>query len=160
MARYAKGLSVLGLVLAAWVVFWLIRDLWIAWNLERLYGFDEFPHLLGMGLSLWCILLLGMASVLLRRLARPAPAGNVVRGLARFWAIPSLCLVGFLIWAYSELASHPHFPEFLVDSLNNVLSTLCNLAIVAFSLGALPPLWVLSRQSRPRSWGEHYSVQE
>ena len=43
------------------------------------------------------ILQLVGASVLLRRLARPVPAGNVVRGLARFWVIFALCMVGWTI---------------------------------------------------------------
>ena len=146
MERYAKRLSVIGFILAAWVVYQMIWGLWQIWNFDRLYGFDDFTDLLGTGLSLLRILQLGVASVLLRRLARPAPAGNVVRGLARFWVIFTLCMVGFFFWGFSELASHPHFPEFLVASLNNVLSALGILAILAFSLGSLPPLWALSKQ--------------
>ena len=72
MKRYAKGLSVFGFVLAAWIVYALIRDLWQGWNFERESGLDSFPDLVGSGLSLLRIFRFVGASVLLRRLA-PLP---------------------------------------------------------------------------------------
>ena len=141
-------LAAIGFVLTAWSVYQLIQSLWLAWNFERLHGFDEFPpDWIFIILSLWPILQSGVASVLLRRLARLGTAGKVERRLARFWVIPSLYFVGFYLWAFWDLASHPRFSAYLTSGLYNQISLSAGLAIVAFVLGSLPPLWVLSRQS-------------
>ena len=139
MARYARSLSVLGFILMAWSVYKLVyfygfvglRPPWIV-NILTILGF---LHLVG-------------ALVLLRRLARPAPAGNVVRRLARFWIILSLCSLGLAFWGYWQMATDPYFLKALVSNLNlnNVLSILCALTGLVFKIGLLPPLWVLSRQ--------------
>ena len=66
MARFAKGLSILGFVLLAWSVYG-----WVYF-----YGFVGLrPPWIFVILSLLGTLRLGVASVLLRRLGRPAPAG-------------------------------------------------------------------------------------
>ena len=106
MARYARSLSVLGFILMAWSVYKLVyfygfvglRPPWII-NILTILGF---LHLVG-------------ALVLLRRLARPAPAGNVVRRLARFWIILSLCSLGLAFWAIGKwppthISSRPWSP--------------------------------------------------
>ena len=139
MARYARSLSVLGFILMAWSVCQLVyfytfvglRPPWIV-NILTMLGF---LHLAG-------------ALVLLRRLARPAPAGNVVRRLARFWIILSLCSLGLAFWVYWQMDTGPYFFEALVSNLNlnNVLSILRALTGLVFTIGLLPPLWVLSRQ--------------
>ena len=146
MKRYAKGLSVFGFVLAAWIVYALVRDLWQDWNFERESGLDTFPDLVGPGLSLLRILQLVGASVLLRRLARPAPAGSVVRGLARFWVTFTLCMVGFHSWAAWELASTLHYLDVNPYRLIGLWGVV--LVVASFWIGSLPPLWSLS--GRPR----------
>ena len=153
MASYARKLSILGFILMAWPVY----------NLVYVYGFVGLrPPWVLVSLSLLGLLRLGVASVLLRRLARPAPAGKVVRGLALFFVILSLCSLGFSFWIYWQIYSNPYFFKayFPNLNLNNVLTLLSQLAGLVFLIGSLPPLWVLSRQSRPRHWGEHYPVQE
>ena len=150
MASYARKLSVLGFILMAWSVY----------NLVYFYGFvglrPPWIPWIWVSLSLLGLLRLGVASVLLRRLARPAPAGKVVRGLALFCVILGLCSLGFSFWIYWQIFSNPYFLKVYFSNLNNVRS----LAGLVFLIGSLPPLWVLSRQSRPRPWGEHYLVQE
>ena len=47
-----------------------------------------------------------------------------------------------------------------LDNFNNVRSLVSQLAHLVFLIGSLPPLWVLSMQSRPRPWGGRYQVQE
>ena len=117
-----------------------------------MHGFDEFPpswfHTI---LNLWPTLQLGVASVLLLRLSGPATVGNVERHLARFWAIPSLCFVGFAFWVSWGLA-HSHYPMALArgsycDTALLLIPLLVTVAVVPFTLGALPPLCVLSRQT-------------
>ena len=151
MASYAGKLSILGFVLLAWSVYG-----WVYF-----YGFVELrPPWIWVSLSLLGTLRLGVASVLLRRLARPAPAGKVVRGLALFCVILGLCSLGFSFWIYWQMFSNTGFLKLYVSNLNNVRSLVSQLAGLVFLIGSLLPLWVLSRQSRPRPWGEHYSVQE
>ena len=143
MASYARKLSILGFILMAWSVY----------NLVYVYGFVGLrPPWILVSLSLLGLLRLGVASVLLRRLARPAPAGKVVLGLALFCVILSLCSLGFSFWNYWQIYSNPYFFKayFSNLNLNNVLALLSQLAGLVFLIGSLPPLWVLSRQSRPR----------
>ena len=54
--------------------------------------------------------------------------------------------------------SNPGFLKVYFSNLNNVRSLVSQLAGLVFLIGSLPPLWVLSRQSRP--WGGRYPVQE
>ena len=143
MASYARKLSVLGFILMAWSVY----------NLVYFYGFVgvRLPWIL-VSLSLLGLLRLGVASVLLRRLARPAPAGKVVRGLALFCVILGLCSLGLSSWIYWDMFSNPGFVKVYFSNLNNldnVRSLVSQLAGLVFLIGSLPPLWVLSRQSRP-----------
>ena len=149
MARYASKLSILGFVLLAWSVYRLVH----------FFGFVgvQLPWI-WVSLSLLGFLRLGVASFLLRRLAHPAPPGKVVRGLARVCVIPGLCLLGLSSWIYWQMFSNPGFLKVYFSNLNNVRSLVSQLAGLVFLIGSLPPLWVLSRQSRP--WGGRYPVQE
>ena len=143
MARFAKGLSILGFVLLAWSVYGLVHY----------FGFVglRLPWIL-VSLSLLGLLRLGVASVLLRRLSHPAPAGKVVRGLALLCVILGLCSLGLSSWIYWDMFSNPGFLKVYfsnLNNLNNVRSLVSQLAGLVFLIGSLPPLWVLSRQSRP-----------
>ena len=154
MARFAEGLSILGFVLLAWSVHGLVISFgFVAWRGPWIW----------ISLSLLGFLRLGVASVLLRRLALPAPAGKVVRGLALFCVILGLCSLGLSFWIYWQMFSNPGFIKLYfsnLDNFNNVRSLVSQLAQLVFLIGSLPPLLVLSRQSRPRPRGEHYPVRE
>ena len=135
-----------GLALAAWTVFWQIKVTWEVQNLARQVEIDYLWFWLGLGIVILGTLQLAGASVLLRRLARPAPAGSVVRGLARFWVTFTLCMVGFHSWVAWELASTLHYLDVNPYRLIGLWGVV--LAVASFWIGSLPPLWSLS--GRPR----------
>ena len=87
MERYAKRLSVIGFILAVWVVYQMIRSLWLDWNFDRLHGFGNFQDLVGMGLSLLVILQLVGASILLRRLGDLAFPAILLGSLPPMWVL-------------------------------------------------------------------------
>ena len=153
MASYASKLSILGFVLLAWSVYGLVH----------FFGFVGLrPPWIWVSLSLLGVLRLGVATFLLRRLAHPAPAGKVVRGLALVCVILGLCSLGLSFWIYWQMFSNPGFLKVYFSNLNhlsNVRSLVSQLAGLVFLIGSLPPLWVLSKQSRPGPWGGHYPVQ-
>ena len=93
----------------------------------------------------------------------PCPPGKVVRGLALVCVILGLCSLGLSFWIYWQMFSNPGFLKVYfsnLDNFSNVGSLVSQLAGLVFLIGSLPPLWVLSRQSRPGPWGGHYPVQE
>ena len=150
MASYARNLSVIGFLLMVWTAYRLLWGLWTTWNFQRLHDFGHFPDWLGTSISLWVILLLGVASVLLRRLARPHPTRNIERLVARFWVIPNLCYAGFAFWAFWALFTNSHYHMAIAqgpyyNAVRLLVPLLVGFAIVAFVLGSLQPLWVLSK---------------
>ena len=79
MKRYARMLSAAGFILLADSVLGQALDNWRTWQWEQESGSGDWPHWLGIGIGLAAILRLSVTSVLLRRLARPGPAGTAVR---------------------------------------------------------------------------------
>lgn len=84
MKRYARRLSVVGVALMAWSVFWQTKHTWAGLEIARQVEIDYLWFWLGLGMAFVAILQLAGAAALLRRLAQPAPVGRAVRGLARF----------------------------------------------------------------------------
>ncbi len=119
--------------------------------MEQEIGSEDWPHWLwiGLGLGLAGILRLVVTSVLLRRLARPGPAGAAVRWLARFWIIPTLCMVGLSFWGDWVLLSFPHYPAmFLTSPYSQSLRWVFRLVSLGFSFGSVWLFWGLTRERR------------
>ena len=116
MKRYARMLSAAGFILLAYSVLGQAMGYWRIWQWEQEFGSGYWSHWLGIGIGLAVILRLSVTSVLLRRLARPGPAGTSVRWLARFWIIPTLGVVGLSFWGYWELLSLRNYPAIFVSN--------------------------------------------
>ena len=115
------------------------------------FGSGDWPHWLWIviGIGLAGILRLVVTSVLLRRLARPGPAGTAVRWLARFWIIPTLCMVGLSFWGDWVLLSFPHYPAmFLTSPYSQSLRWVSRLVSLGFSFGSVWLFWGLTRERR------------
>ena len=154
MKRYAKGLSVAGFILAAYSVLGQVLGYWRLWQMEQGFVWWVWPHWLWIGIGLAGILRLVVTSVLLRRLARPGPAGAAVRWLARFWIIPTLCMVGLSFWGDWVLLSFPHYPAmFLTSPYSQSLRWVSRLVSLSFSLGSVWLFWGLTRECRPPALG-------
>ena len=149
MKRCAGGLSVAGFILAAYFVLGQAPLYWHIWQREQEIGAENWPHWLwiAIGIGVAGILRLVVTSVLLRRLARPAPAGPAVRWLARFWTIPTLCMVGLSFWGYWELLSRRDYPAiFLYAPYRQSLQWAFALVSLSFSLGSVRLFWGLTRE--------------
>ena len=156
MKRCAGGLSVAGFILAAYFVLGQAPLYWHIWQREQEIGAENWPHWLwiAIGIGVAGILRLVVTSVLLRRLARPAPAGPAVRWLARFWTIPTLCMVGLSFWGYWELLSRRDYPAiFLSAPYRQSLQWAFALVSLSFSLGSVRLFWGLTRERRPPALG-------
>ena len=154
MKRYARMLSAAGFILLAYSVLGQILANWRTWQWEREFGSGDWPHWLGIGIGLAAILRLSVASVLLRRLARRGAAGTAVRWLARFWTIPTLCMVGLFFWGYWELLSRRDYPAiFLYAPYRQSLQWAFALVSLSFSLGSVRLFWGLTRERRPPALG-------
>ena len=149
MKRYARMLSVAGFILLAYSVLGQALGYWRLWQMEQGFVWWVWPHWLWIGISLAAILRLVVTSVLLRRLARPGPAGATVRWLARFWIIPTLCMVGLSFWGDWVLLSLRHYPAIFVTSpYSQSLHWVFRLVSLGFSFGSVWLFWGLTRERR------------
>ena len=149
MKRYARMLSAAGFILLAYSVLGQAMGYWRIWQWEQEFGSGYWSHWLGIGIGLAVILRLSVTSVLLRRLARPGPAGTSVRWLARFWIIPTLGVVGLSFWGYWELLSLRNYPAIFVSNpFGQSLQWAFAPFSLGFSLGSVWLFWGLTRERR------------
>ena len=149
MKRYARMLSAAGFILLAYSVLGQALGNWRMWQWEQEFGSGDWPHWLWIGIGLAAILRLSVTSVLLRRLARPGPAGTAVRWLARFWIIPTLCMVGLSFWGDWVLLSLRSYPAIFVTSpYSQSLRWVFRLVSLSFSFGSVWLFWGLTRERR------------
>ena len=144
---YAKKLSLLGFALAAWSIYSLIRSLWYSWEFRQRHGFGDFPELLSTSLVTVAFFLAVGAAILLRRLASTDPVEGIVRGLARLWIVLGICSLGWTVFVYWDITQSPRWHLHLFGSVISQVAVGVSLVRAAFTIGSIPPLWVLSRWS-------------
>ena len=149
MKRYARMLSAAGFILLAYSVLGQALGYWRLWQMEQGFVWWVWPHWLWIGIGLAGILRLVVTSVLLRRLARPGPAGTAVRWLARFWIIPTLGVVGLSFWGDWMLLSLRYYPAIFVSNpFGQSLLWVSRLVSLGFSFGSVWLFWGLTRERR------------
>ena len=149
MKRYARMLSAAGFILLAYSVLGQALGNWRIWQSEQEFGSGDWPFWPGIGIGLAVILRLSVTSVLLRRLARPGPAGTAVRWLARFWIIPTLGMVGLSFWFDWMLLSLRNYPAvFVYNPFGQSVHWVSRLVSLGFSFGSVWLFWGLTRERR------------